>query len=138
MRMSTLVLIVLLNLCLLSGCSAIPNGNGPSNGITQAFERHESNVQVIGEGVVSRLLADDTTGLTHQRFIVRISSEQTVLIAYNTDVALRIEDLKVGDKVSFAGEYIWNEQGGLIHWTHRDPAGKHTAGWLKHNGRTYR
>ena len=135
--MPTLVLIVLLNLCLLSGCSAIPNGAGSGGSVTQAFERHESNVQVAGEGIVSRLLADDTSGLTHQRFIVRISPGQTVLIAYNTDFAPRIEDLKVGDTVSFAGEYIWNEQGGLVHWTHRDPARKHPAGWLRHSDRTY-
>ena len=35
----------------------------------------------------------------------------------------RIADVKVGDTVSFFGEYVWNEQGGLIHWTHHDPAG---------------
>lgn len=26
---------------------------------------------------------------------------------------------------------------GVIHWTHHDPARKHVAGWLKHQGRTY-
>jgi hypothetical protein len=24
-----------------------------------------------------------------------------------------------------------------VHWTHRDPAGKHVAGWVKFNGRLY-
>jgi hypothetical protein len=32
---------------------------------------------------------------------------------------------------------VWNEQGGLIHWTHHDPNGRHVAGWIKHNERTY-
>ena len=31
----------------------------------------------------------------------------------------------------------WNEQGGIIHWTHHDPDGRHLPGWIKHNGRTY-
>ena len=48
-----------------------------------------------------------------------------------------ISNLQVGDTVSFKGEYEWNEQGGLIHWTHHDPDGRHEPGWIKHGGRTY-
>ncbi|MEP7075831.1 MAG: DUF3465 domain-containing protein [Acidobacteriota bacterium] len=102
-----------------------------------AFERHESDVRVEGEGVVTKLLADDRYGLAHQRFIIRLRSGQTVLIEHNIDIAQGLDDLKTGDTVSFAGEYVWNEQGGLVHWTHHDPAGKHPDGWLKHNGRTF-
>lgn len=137
MRIPTLVLIVSLNVGLLAGCGGIGQDTVAGSGGQRAFEGHQSNVQVEGEGVVSRILPDDTSGITHQRFIIRLSSGQTVLIDYNTDIAERIEDLKVGDRVSFAGEYIWNEQGGLVHWTHHDPAGRHPSGWLKYNGRTY-
>ena len=105
--------------------------------IAQAFEQHQSNVKVEGEGTVTRVLPDDNIGSPHQRFIVRLASGQTVLIEHNIDLAPRIESLKVGDTVSFSGEYVWNEQGGLIHWTHHDPAGRHDAGWVKYNGRVY-
>ena len=43
-----------------------------------------------------------------------------------------------GDVVDFFGEYEWNSNGGVIHWTHHDPQGRHVTGWLKHNGRTYK
>ena len=133
------VAVALLAGCLLAGCSQLRQQTGSNGGetISHAFEQHESNVQVEGEGVVSRILPDDTSGITHQRFIVRFSSGQTVLIDYNTDIAPRIEDINVGDTVSFAGEYIWNQQGGLVHWTHHDPAGRHPSGWVRHNGRIY-
>ena len=105
--------------------------------VARAFETNASKVQVEDEGIVTRLLADDTSGIPHQRFIVRVASGQTVLIEHNTDIAPSIKDLKVGDTVSFFGEYIWNQQGGLVHWTHHDPDGRHETGWLKHNGRVY-
>jgi len=110
---------------------------GVGDSISDAIAGHQSNVPVRGEGTVTRILQDDNAGLPHQRFILKLGSGQTVLIEHNTDVAPRIDDLRTGDAVSFAGEYIWNPQGGLVHWTHHDPAGRHQAGWLKHGGKTY-
>ena len=105
--------------------------------IGRAFKNGTSNVQVEGEGVVTRILADDLEGSSHQRFIVRLRSGQTVLIAHNIDLAPRVAGLQEGDSLRFYGEYVWNEEGGKIHWTHKDPKGSHVAGWIKHNGRTY-
>jgi Protein of unknown function (DUF3465) len=105
--------------------------------IANAFANHESHLQVHGQGIVMRLLAEDDSGSRHQRFIVRLASGQTLLIAHNIDLAPRIDSLRVGDFIQFYGEYLWNEKGGLIHWTHRDPAGAHAAGWLQHQGKRY-
>jgi len=107
------------------------------NEIERAFKTRTSNVQVKGEGMVTRLLQDDVEGSRHQRFIVRLSSGLTVLILHNIDIAPRVDGLQEGDRLGFYGEYIWNSQGGKVHWTHRDPDGKHVAGWLKHNERIY-
>lgn len=105
--------------------------------LTSAFANHRRNVQVQGGGIVTRVLADDNDGSRHQRFIIQLGSGQTLLIAHNIDLSSRIDSLKEGDRVAFNGEYEWNPQGGVIHWTHRDPAGRHLSGWVKHNGRTY-
>jgi Protein of unknown function (DUF3465) len=110
---------------------------GDDSSIGRAFKNKTSNVQVEGEGVVSRVLADDLAGSRHQRFILRLASSQTLLIAHNIDIAPRVAGLREGDTVRFYGEYVWNEKGGMIHWTHHDPEGRHVAGWLKHNGQTY-
>lgn len=105
--------------------------------IAEAYESRTSNLQIGGSGEVIRILPDDTDGSRHQRFIVRLSSGQTLLIAHNIDLAPRVLPLNEGDQIEFFGEYEWNDQGGAIHWTHKDPQGQHVAGWLKHQGRTY-
>ena len=120
--------------------SSATNGiaTGDDSQIGRAFKNGTSNVQVEGEGVVKRILADDNSGSRHQRFVLRLASGQTVLIAHNIDIAPRVNGLREGDRVRFYGEYVWNEKGGKVHWTHHDPQGKHVTGWLKHNGQTYK
>ena len=110
---------------------------GADSALQVAFEQQESGVQVKGEGKVVKTLPDDREGSRHQRFILRLESGQTVLISHNIDLARRVSALRRGDTVEFFGEYEWNDQGGVVHWTHRDPKGYHVAGWLKHLGETY-
>ena len=105
--------------------------------ITDAYQNQLTDIQVSGSGKVSRILKDDNTGSRHQRFILRLSSDQTLLVAHNIDLAPKINALQKGDLVEFFGEYEWNSNGGVIHWTHHDPGKKHVGGWLKHNGRKY-
>ena len=105
--------------------------------IKSAYENHQSDVQVKGSGIVIRILNDDNKGSRHQKFILKLSSGQTVLIAHNIDLAPRINSISKGDQVQFYGEYEWNKKGGVVHWTHHDPKGRHVGGWLKHNGTTY-
>ncbi|MGB7921729.1 MAG: DUF3465 domain-containing protein [Pyrinomonadaceae bacterium] len=111
--------------------------SGSDELLARAFKQRTSNLQVEGQGVVRRVLSDDNDGSRHQRFIVALASGQTLLIAHNIDLAPRVDGLRKGDVVSFSGEYEWNAEGGVIHWTHRDPSKRHQAGWLKHNGKVY-
>lgn len=105
--------------------------------LAAAFEDRTSDLEIEGAGAVERLLADDEEGSRHQRFILRLASGQTLLVAHNIDVAPRVPDLREGDEIAFRGVYEWSPQGGTIHWTHRDPSGGHASGWLRHGGRAY-
>jgi len=105
--------------------------------VASAFRDQKSGVQVEGEGIVAKVLPDDNDGSRHQRFILRLTSGQTLLVAHNIDIAPRITFLESGDPVKFKGVYEWNSKGGVVHWTHRDPSGEHQSGWLKHNDETY-
>jgi hypothetical protein len=96
-----------------------------------------SGNQVRGSGRVERVLSDDNDGSRHQRFILRLSSGRSVLVAHNIDLAPRVSGLSTGDTVSFYGQFEENDRGGVIHWTHRDPQGHHAHGWIEHNGRRF-
>ena len=105
--------------------------------LKEAYETQQSNLQVQGEGQVIRVLPDDNDGSRHQRFILRLGSGQTLLVAHNIDLAPRVSAIAVGDTVKFYGEYEWNNKGGAMHWTHRDPNNRHAHGWLMHKGKKY-
>ena len=120
----------------LSTDSVSTNARGDQD-IATAFKNHSRDVPVEGEGIVVKVLPDDLQKPRHQRFILRLASGQTVLIAHNIDLAPRVDGLAEGDQVAFKGEYEWNDKGGVVHQTHRDPAGRRIAGWLRHQGKLY-
>ncbi len=105
--------------------------------VAELFKQGTSNVQAQLKGDVIAILADDLDGSRHQRFIVKLASGQTLLVAHNIDLAPRINDLSVNDSIEVFGEYEWNDKGGVMHWTHKDPAGEHINGWLLHKGVLY-
>lgn len=114
------------------------SGFAAESSVSSAYQARTSNVQVRSIGTVIKILADDNKGARHQKLIVKLASGQTVLIAHNIDLARRINSINIGDSIEFYGEYEWNAKGGIVHWTHHDPAGRHKDGWLKHNGVLYK
>jgi len=113
---------------------ALPNDDEK---IQQAFRQQKSDIQVQSSGRVKAILPDDNNGSRHQKFILELDHGQTVLVAHNIDLSPRLDDLKQDEIIQFYGEYEYSQQGGVIHWTHRDPQQRHADGWLKYKGRTY-
>ena len=93
------------------------------------FAAIDSGEWVEASGIVIKLLQDDNEGSRHQRFIVDLRNDQTLLIAHNIDLAPRIP-LAVGDRLKFRGMYESNDLGGLVHWTHHDPMGVEDGGFI--------
>ena len=148
----TLPIMLILWLVVRSGVLSSDRGDGPRGPMNQAgvaaapatpvdvvrnaWRNRESDVLVEVGGVVHRMLADDNDGSRHQRFILEIDRDFTVLVAHNIDLAPRVP-IALGDPIMVSGEYEWNEQGGVIHWTHHDPAGRRAGGWIEHLGDRY-
>jgi len=115
-----------------------PDAASTDERIVRLYEAQRSGEVAEGSGIVARLLDDDRDGSRHQRFILELRSGLTLLVAHNIDLAPRVVDLAVGDRVVFRGQYEWNERGGVLHWTHHDPDRRRPGGWLQHAGETYR
>lgn len=96
-----------------------------------------AGTQMCNSGTVTRLLSDDNQGSRHQRFIIKLTSGQTLLIAHNIDLAPKVYSLKKDGFIKFCGEYENNAKGGVVHWTHHDPNKRHVGGWLEYNGQKY-
>jgi len=121
---------------LLVACGASPQPDDAA--IVSDFHNHQSNVEVTADGNVVRLLPDRTSSTgTHEQFIVKLfSADITVEVEHNISIGARAP-VEEGDHVIVHGEYIWNAQGGLIHFTHHDPQGTHEGGYIQVNGKTY-
>jgi len=107
------------------------------NELNNAFKNQRSNFQIKQTGRIIKTLRDDDQTPKHQRFLVELNSGLKLLIAHNIDLAARVEGLNEGNDITFYGEYEWNNKGGVVHWTHRDPKGHHKNGWLFYENRQY-
>lgn len=115
--------------------------NCNNQAIFQAFSQKNENqkIQVLGCGHVKKVLKDDNDGSRHQKFLITIDGypQISVLVAHNIDLAKRVENIQANTPIRFYGEYIYNEKGGVLHWTHKDPTSRHQDGWLEYDGQKY-
>lgn len=109
--------------------SATHAGERAGVALDRAIRERQSEVWVEFEAEVSKTLPDDDDGSRHQRFLVRLADGRTLLVAHNIDIAPRVP-LERGDRVAIRGKYVWNDQGGVIHWTHRAESGNRDGGRL--------
>lgn len=100
------------------------------------YRKHDTGTWIEVTGFVKKLLSDDDDGSQHQRFIIDIGDGWSLLIAHNIDLAERVP-ISLGDRVHLRGMYEWNDLGGLVHWTHRDPLGIGDGGYIRYRRRVY-
>lgn len=94
----------------------------------KAFHDRDTGAWLTVSGKIIQLLPDEYGSLQHQRFIVRCASGLTVLIVNDVSIGTRVP-VADGDMVAVHGLYVWNSQGGLVHFTHRAEGGG-AGGWI--------
>ncbi len=109
---------------------------GDDRDLTEAQNERRNNFEVTATVRVEKLLPDDREGLQHQRFLIALSNGTTVLVANDLHYGERVP-ISEGDLIRLRGEYVWNERGGVMHWTHRSDEPRHEGGWIELNGHRY-
>lgn len=120
----------------LSACAGSTAQSGDMRGVMAACERGVAHAELHAFGTVRRVL-----GIQHGRsgshlgFIFETNAPAQYRVEDNIDLTGYIP-LRAGEQIELQGQYECND--GVIHWTHRDPSGRHIAGFIKADGRTYR
>jgi hypothetical protein len=119
-----------------------PATDDASNGaVYDAWRTGRSHVEVTASGSVARLLGErEGPSGRHLGFILHLSGSAgrglSVRVEDNLDLTGEIP-IGEGESVTVRGEYIYEPAGGLIHYTHKDPRGRHDAGYVQASGRIY-
>ena len=122
---------------LLAGCAGTAAPNNAA--LCDAFQAGHSHVEVVADGTVTRVLGQQPGRVSpHEGFLMQLSSGCRVVVRVeaNTDLTGTFP-IAHGDRVVVKGEYEYYPLGGVIHWTHRDPRGRHEGGYVTVGGRTY-
>ncbi|KAA9129791.1 DUF3465 domain-containing protein [Marinihelvus fidelis] len=104
--------------------------------IQQAWNQRNSNVLVEVKARVVRIHPDIVDFETFQAFTVELDSGMTVRVHHNIDLAPRVP-VSANAEIRLRGEYDWNPEGGLIHWTHNAENSERKGGWIEVNGRRF-
>ena len=123
---------------LLAAC-AVPAQSADNAAVCSAFSSRRSHVEVVAGGTVARVLGTrpGASG-SHEGFLMRLNSscDVTIRVEANEDFTGQFP-LEAGDAVVVKGEYEYYSRGGVIHWTHRDPRGRHEGGYIQTGGKIY-
>ena len=115
--------------------AAVQAGRVACQSVAKAFSTKSTGEWITMSGKVSRLLPDSFGTSTHQRFILKCTTSQTVLIDNNVDVGQRVP-VRIGERVIVHGQYFWNDLGGGIHDTHHS-TDSNPDGWIYAAGKVY-
>ncbi len=124
----------------LAAC-APASGTASNAAVYDAWRLGRSRVEVTAVGAVARILGErEGRSGEHLGFLLHLTGSE------GRGLTVRVEDnlaltgpiaIREGELATVRGEYIYDAGGGLIHYTHRDPRGRHEAGYVQAAGRLY-
>jgi hypothetical protein len=102
--------------------------------LKSVMSANEFRPQAFITGKITQILAEDTKGSKHQKYI--ITAPGPIQISIVSNLSFGRVPLVLGATVSVCGEYM-KIGAGMIHWTHFDPHGGHPNGFTIVNGVLY-
>jgi len=123
-------------------CVACGGGQAeqPNNAqVCALYAGGSSGVEVIAQGTVLGMLG--TRGGPsgeHEGFLLKLSRQCDLLLRVETNVDITGPvPLQTGEVVTVKGQFEDDPSGGVIHWTHHDPRGRHVTGYVDAGGKLY-
>src|SRR5512134_2753687 len=104
--------------------------------LAEAHQYRQTGFMAEVDGTVARILMDDKEDQRNQKFTIRLTNGQMVLVIHDQEAAGRVP-VSVGDTVLVRGEYVWTETGGTLRHTQRDYSAQRLHGWIDHQGERY-
>jgi Protein of unknown function (DUF3465) len=104
--------------------------------IEDAYRYRQTGFMAEVDGTVARILMDDQEDQRNQKFTIRLTNGQMLLVIHDQEAAGRVP-VSVGDRVLVRGEYVWTETGGTLRYTQHDYSPRRLHGWIDHNGERY-
>ena len=130
--------VALLALALAAGCASHPET--PDNGLVcKTYAAQAGKQEVLAQGNVVAVLGTmlGPSG-HHEGFLLHLTGDCDLTVRVETNVDLTGPvPLKAGEAAIVKGEYEYSALGGVIHWTHIDPGGRHVAGYVQAAGKVY-
>ncbi|MDE2483427.1 MAG: DUF3465 domain-containing protein [bacterium] len=125
-------------LALASACAS--HAEAPDNAaVCNDYGTQRSGDEVIATGHVIDVLGERAgRSGEHEGYLVKLDGNCDLLVKVETNTTITGPiALRPKERVVVKGVYIYNPLGGLIHWTHHDPRGRHVGGYVTAGGTSY-
>jgi hypothetical protein len=123
-----------------NACAVAPRGPATSLGTTanKALRpgKFENGMNVESEGELVLMVVDSSLSQPCQKLVVRLDSGYMLLVSHETARAEPVENLTLGARVAFAGQFVQGQNGDEVCKTCRSSAGD-GGGWIRVGGRVY-
>ncbi len=122
-------------------CSACGGGTAeqPNNAqVCALYASGASGAEVIGRGTVLGTLGTHSgPSGEHEGFLLKLDGGCDLLLRVETNVDITGPvPLQMGEVVTVKGQFE-DDGGGVVHWTHHDPRGRHVSGYVEAGGKFY-
>jgi len=122
-----------------AGCSGAVTEKPDNAHVCALYASGTSGAEVLAEGtVVAELGTSNGPSGEHEGFLLRLTRQCDLMLRVETNVDITGPvPLRPGETVIVKGQFEDDPTGGVIHWTHHDPEGRHVAGYVLAGGKYY-
>ncbi|MGB6062223.1 MAG: DUF3465 domain-containing protein [Candidatus Aquilonibacter sp.] len=123
----------------LGGCGGGHSQQPDNAHICALYASGSSDAEVVAQGTVLTVLGtrNGPSG-DHEGFLLKLTQQCDLMLRVETNVDITGPvPLRPGETVTVKGQFEDDASGGVIHWTHHDPSGRHAGGYVLAGGKYY-